>query len=356
MAVSGLVVLKLKTRGSSENGNGVLSMNKERYGEKSRNKSTWSDIVGTCNKIEQLGVPLNNLMVRKICRGTQTSFWMDNLLNNLGPLKDCFPRLFALERYKNCLVADRWVLEEGEWQGKWAWTRQPSGRADGDLTKLVTELNGLTLDESQDDRWEWNLTASRKFTVASLCRAIHSRLNANDVSAPPFNWNSWVPRKVNVCAWRVALDRLPTMLNVCQRGINIPTSVCLFCGLYDEYRDHCLFLCPKVKVVWLKFWRWWKVCARFSLSDILKGNFNFTKDKWTTKLFHVVCLSLIWYVWKWRNKILHTSSDEEVSSAQQEDIFPAIQRLSLLWTSNRASKCRFSWCHWIRAPGEVAVL
>ncbi|PWA63352.1 hypothetical protein CTI12_AA353220 [Artemisia annua] len=159
------------------------------------------------------------------------------------------------------------------------------------------------------------------------CRAIHLRLNANDVSAPPFNWNSWVPRKV-----------------------------CLFYGLSDESRDHCFFLCPKLKVVWLKFWRWWKVPARLSLSDILKGNFNFTKDKWTTKLFHAVCLSLIWYVWKWRNKILHASSDEEVSSAQQEDIFPAIQRLSLLWTSNRASKCRFSWCHWIRAPGEEAIL
>ena len=244
-------------------------------------------------------------------------------------------------------MADIWVLEEGLCQGNWAWTRQPSGRADGDLTKLVTDLNGLTLNESQDDKWEWTLTASRKFLVASLCRAIHLRLNANDVSTPPFNWNSWVPRKVNVCAWRVALDRLPTRLNLCQRVINLPTSVCLFCGLYDESRDHCFFLCPKVKEVWL---RWGKVRARFSLSDILKGNFNFTKDRWTMKLFHAFCLSLIWYVWKWRNKILHASSDEEVSSAQQEDIFPAIQRLSLLWTSNRASKCRFSWCHWIRAP------
>ncbi|GJX19128.1 RNA-directed DNA polymerase, eukaryota [Tanacetum coccineum] len=62
------------------------------------------------------------------------------------------------------------------------------------------------------------------FLVASLCRAIHLRVNTNDVSAPPFTWNSWVPRKVIVCAWRVALDRLPTRLNLCKRGINPPTS------------------------------------------------------------------------------------------------------------------------------------
>ncbi|PWA93476.1 RNA-directed DNA polymerase, eukaryota, Reverse transcriptase zinc-binding domain protein [Artemisia annua] len=242
----------------------------------SKNNSTWSSIVGSCNRIEQLGVPLNNLMVRKIYRGTQTLFWKDNWLNNLGPLKECFPRLFALERFKDCLVADRWVLEEGVWRGKWDWNRQPSGRADGDLTKLVTDLNGFTLDEAQDDRWEWTLTSSRKFTVASLCHAIQLKMNLNDASAPPFTWNSWVPRKVNVCAWRVTMDRLPTRLNLCQRGIDLPTSVCLFCGLSNESRDHCFFLCPKVKVVWLKFWSWWKVPSRFSLTDILKGNFDFT--------------------------------------------------------------------------------
>ncbi|GJU75610.1 hypothetical protein Tco_1386829 [Tanacetum coccineum] len=60
---------------------------------------------------------------------------------------------------------DRWVLEEDGWQGKWAWTRQPSGRAVGDLTKLVSDLNGLTLDESQEDKWERGLDLLlRKFT------------------------------------------------------------------------------------------------------------------------------------------------------------------------------------------------
>ncbi|GKA53217.1 RNA-directed DNA polymerase, eukaryota, reverse transcriptase zinc-binding domain protein [Tanacetum coccineum] len=205
-----------------------------------RKSSTWSDIMSSCNKIEQL-----------------------------GPLKDCFPCLFALEQHKDCLVADRWVLEEDVWQGKWAWTRQPSGRDVGDLTKLVSGLNGFTLDESQEDKWEWVLTSSRKFTVASLCRAIQLRVNTNDVSTPPFSWNSWVPRKVNVSAWRVALDRLPTRLSLCERGINLPTL------------------------------SWWKFPPRYSLCDILKGNFDFTKDKWTLKLFswcvlvsYLVCVEM----------------------------------------------------------------
>ncbi|GJX09114.1 hypothetical protein Tco_0198973 [Tanacetum coccineum] len=57
----------------------------------------------------------------------------------------------------------------------------------GVLRKVVSDLNGLTLDESQEDKWEWALTTSRKFTVASLCRAILLRVNTNDVSAPRFS-------------------------------------------------------------------------------------------------------------------------------------------------------------------------
>ncbi|GKC51877.1 DEAD-box ATP-dependent RNA helicase 20, partial [Tanacetum coccineum] len=204
-------------------------------------------------------------MVRKIYRRTKTYFWMDNWLKDSRLLKDCFPRLFALEQHTDYLVSHRWVLEDSVLQGKWNWTRQPSGRTDGDLAKPMTDLNGLTLDEAQDDKWVWTLTSSRKFSIASLCCAIHLRVNTNDVSAPLFTWNSWVPRKVNVCAWRFALNRLPTRLNLCKRGINPPTS------------------------------SWWKVLSRFSLSDVLKGKFDFIKDKWTLKLFHVVCLFLIWH-------------------------------------------------------------
>nr|GEX89286.1 RNA-directed DNA polymerase, eukaryota, reverse transcriptase zinc-binding domain protein [Tanacetum cinerariifolium] len=86
------------------------------------------------------------------------------------------------------------------------------------LGKMISRF---TLDEAQDDKWEWALTSSRKFIVTSLCRAINLRLNANDISAPPFSWNSWVRCKVNVCAWRVALNWLLTKFNLYERGINL---------------------------------------------------------------------------------------------------------------------------------------
>nr|GFA61098.1 RNA-directed DNA polymerase, eukaryota, reverse transcriptase zinc-binding domain protein [Tanacetum cinerariifolium] len=115
---------------------------------------------------------INRFFKRLAFYRRQTYYCEVGSLKSPGPLKDCFPRLFALEQLKDWLVTDRWVLEEDVWQGKWAWSRQPSGRAIGELTKLVCDLNGFTLDESQEDKWEWALTSSRRFTVASLCRAI----------------------------------------------------------------------------------------------------------------------------------------------------------------------------------------
>ncbi|PWA36929.1 anthranilate O-methyltransferase 3 [Artemisia annua] len=66
-------------------------------------------------------------------------------------------------------------------------------------------------------------------------------------------------------------------------------------------------------------------------------------------------MTFIWHVWKWRNKILPASSDAEAIAIRHEDIFPSVQRLSLLWAYNGSSKKVFiSWKNWILNPGELA--
>nr|GEU95926.1 RNA-directed DNA polymerase, eukaryota, reverse transcriptase zinc-binding domain protein [Tanacetum cinerariifolium] len=92
-----------------------------------------------------------------------------------------------------------------------------------------------------------------------------------------------------------------------------------------------------------------------SLDDILIGNFNSLSEKQAAKLFHAVCFALIWHIRGWRNKILHACSDSAAAAALHEDIFPSVQRMSLLWVSNRAFKSSFLWDHWIHKPNEVGV-
>ncbi|GKE10900.1 RNA-directed DNA polymerase, eukaryota, reverse transcriptase zinc-binding domain protein, partial [Tanacetum coccineum] len=136
-----------------------------------------------------------------------------------------------------------------------------------------------------------------EFTVKSFSHAIQKKLLTIDVSdmARSLSWNSWVPRKVNICAWRVLLDRLPTRANLVHRGIQI--------------------------------WNWWKAPGSFNpyLEDILKGVTDFSKDKRVSKIFHAVCMTFIWHVWTWRNKIIHAASIEEANSARHEDNFSTVK-------------------------------
>ncbi|PWA86322.1 RNA-directed DNA polymerase, eukaryota, Reverse transcriptase zinc-binding domain protein [Artemisia annua] len=193
----------------------------------------------------------------------------------------------------------------------------------------------------KDDKWIWTLNDSGMFSVSSLSQAIQKQMFVNNDALSPFIWNSWIPRKVNVCSWRLALNRLPTRVNLVRHGVSISSQSCLFCGMANESREHCFLSCPIIKIIWLKIWSWWRCPSLFnpSLSEILK-----------------VCMTFTWTIWNWRNKILHASSEAEAISIRHQDIFSTVQRMSLLWASHRASRNRFSWDKWIQNPGDLLVV
>ncbi|PWA39544.1 RNA-directed DNA polymerase, eukaryota, Reverse transcriptase zinc-binding domain protein [Artemisia annua] len=98
----------------------------------------------------------------------------------------------------------------------------------------------------------WGLHSSRKFSVQSLSTIIHDRILDSSILGRKFPWNSWIPKKVNICLWRASLDRLPSKPNVYTRGIPVSSILCPLCYSEIELSDHCLINCPLVKSVWAK--------------------------------------------------------------------------------------------------------
>nr|GEU34293.1 RNA-directed DNA polymerase, eukaryota [Tanacetum cinerariifolium] len=72
-------------------------------------------------------------------------------------------------------------------------------------------------------------------------------------------WVKVIPIKVNIHAWRVCLDKIPTRLNLSLRGLDIPSILCPLCNLAAKSTSHIFFSCSLARQVWSKVMRWWVI-------------------------------------------------------------------------------------------------
>ena len=63
-------------------------------------------------------------------------------------------------------------------------------------------------------------------------------------------WEMQVPNKVKHFIWRASNESLPTKLNLFTRHI-LPDNICSLCEEHTEDTIHCLWLCDRVKCIWL---------------------------------------------------------------------------------------------------------
>nr|GEV89717.1 RNA-directed DNA polymerase, eukaryota, reverse transcriptase zinc-binding domain protein [Tanacetum cinerariifolium] len=162
-----------------------------------------------------------------------------------------FPRLYALESHKRIDVAAKLAHSSVVY----SFRRAPrSGEEQSQLADLLTTIEGVSL-VSMNDRWVWSLEGSGNFFVASVRELIDDR-RLPDVSSKT-RWIKAVPIKVNVHAWKVRLDSLPTRLNNFRRGMDITSIFCLICGNAVESSRHLFFDCHVAKDLFRKISRWW---------------------------------------------------------------------------------------------------
>ncbi|GKF27007.1 reverse transcriptase domain-containing protein, partial [Tanacetum coccineum] len=80
-----------------------------------------------------------------------------------------------------------------------------------------------------------------EFSVKSNCNLIDdSILPKFDV---PTRWVKLAPIKVNILAWKIRLDRLPTRMNLFARGLEFPSILCPLCNKVDESSSYIFFSC-----------------------------------------------------------------------------------------------------------------
>ncbi|GKA81485.1 RNA-directed DNA polymerase, eukaryota, reverse transcriptase zinc-binding domain protein [Tanacetum coccineum] len=148
-----------------------------------------------------------------------------------------------------------------------------------------------------------------------------------------------------------------TRPNLNLRGVNVVSDSCPLCDANTKDIEHCLINCSFALAIWRKIWIWWNLPSpapfpSFSIKDIANGNVGSNGSSRTSKIMHGVFLTTLWSIWNRRNKIVHAQS-EDVREIMGEDIFTAIQRLSMNWISARMTSFPANWNNWIAKPFDL---
>nr|GEU32234.1 RNA-directed DNA polymerase, eukaryota [Tanacetum cinerariifolium] len=164
-------------------------------------------------------------------------------------------------------------------------------------------------------------------------------------------WIKAVPIKVNVHAWKVKLDGLPTRLNISRRGIDIESILCPMCGKAVESTSHIFFTCQMSKEILRKISRWWDIdyMEISSYEEWLDWILNMRLSVKSKLLFEGVCYVLWWHVWSFRNKTIFGS---QIPSKAM--IFDDVVSRSFYWCRYRC-KVSFSWIEWLKKPHLISL-
>ncbi|GJS94120.1 RNA-directed DNA polymerase, eukaryota, reverse transcriptase zinc-binding domain protein [Tanacetum coccineum] len=203
-------------------------------------RSPWLDIIREVTVFRTKGINLLDLIRKKVGNRLNTLFWEDPWLDDLA-LKHKFPRLYALDNYKQITVVEKvnhvFMVD--------TFCRPPRGGAEEEqLGFLLSRMNGLILINTPN-RWVWSLEATGEFSVKSVRQLIDDSILLKEEVAT--RWVKVMPIKINVFAWRVRLDKLPTRLNLFLKGIDISTIVCPLCHASVESGSHIFFSYPMAR-------------------------------------------------------------------------------------------------------------
>nr|GFC74883.1 hypothetical protein [Tanacetum cinerariifolium] len=104
------------------------------------------------------------------------------------------------------------------------------------------------------DSWSWAPDVAKGFSVASIRSYLDLRIL--DSSPQATRWNRIMPIKVNDFLWKMALNKLPTRVNLDRKGIDVHSVLCPVCLEDVETVNHLFFSCELASKLWALLANW----------------------------------------------------------------------------------------------------
>nr|GEW24320.1 RNA-directed DNA polymerase, eukaryota, reverse transcriptase zinc-binding domain protein [Tanacetum cinerariifolium] len=109
--------------------------------------------------------------------------------------------------------------------------RHPRGGVESqqfeELMSMVRDIHLVPM----ADRWSWTLSSSGDFSVSSIRRLIDDKTFPNDPLKT--RWLRFVPIKINVIAWKVKSNSLPSRFNISRRVKHLDCSL-VMCSIRED--------------------------------------------------------------------------------------------------------------------------
>ncbi|GJS54022.1 RNA-directed DNA polymerase, eukaryota [Tanacetum coccineum] len=278
--------------------------------------SNWVSIVNEISRLKDNNIDLMKFLKKRVGNGRDTRFWEDVWRGDMS-FKSCFPRVYALEIDKKISVADK--LNHNV--------------ADSTLRRLPR--NGVEMDQYR--------------ALADILEGVilPDMICANQQT----RWIKVVPRKINILAWKIRFDFLPTRLNLSRRGVEIRSIICPTCNKEVESTSHVFFSCSLVRDIYRKIAAWWELShSDFQKFDdwfdwLLAARVSSKQRSMLEGIFYIAR----WLIWNYRNKYLFDSK-----TPSKEIIFDVLVSKSFDWCRYR-SKASFSRVEWMKNPNLITL-
>nr|GEU48925.1 RNA-directed DNA polymerase, eukaryota [Tanacetum cinerariifolium] len=166
-------------------------------------QTCWTLIVKEARSLKRTGINVVDLICLKLGNEDSSLFWDDKWYVG-GVIKELFPRLYALELHKHATVRMKLMA--------------PS------LDNSFRRRTGI-----------WSLESEGDYSVASILKLIdEKRFQEVGIST---RWVKSLPSKVNITAWKIKTNALPTRFNLSLRGMDIDTLMFPVCKDVSSYEE-----------------------------------------------------------------------------------------------------------------------
>ena len=221
---------------------------------------------------------------------------------------------------------------------------ESQGGAEGmQLEELTNKISTFEFAEDQDS-WSWNLDGEGVFSVSSARRIIDDGLSVLDGS--PTIWLKLILIKVNILAWRLASNKLPTRFNMSLRGLEVSSIECPVCHEGVETSDHLFFSCSVSSAIVSRFLGWWGLpnVGISSYQGWLTWFNGLRLRKEVKDYLEGTMFVLWWIIWRYRNKLIFCSDVPTKAS-----LFDLIVYHSYVWCNARVRR-NLDWLGWLKSP------